>query len=258
MTGLKALIIKLLRGRHNSVRYRFYILPREWLIYLLCFRLVGRSWVEFYAWRMNRSAKQGSHKPVPERYVNGAQGHFEFLKSKGLLPHHHVLDYGCGFMRTGVFLVPYLDDKHYVGVDISGQRLKSAAQLARARNLPDNSYELFEVSSCRLDELDGRHFDYIWAGSVIHHMPEHDIRVFLHHLKRLIDGGSQFFFTFTPADKGRFERLRIKDFYYPIEDMQRICEGEGYQFEFSDGWEQLGRSDRAVRLVLAEKTAHGQ
>ncbi len=258
MTGLKTHIVELLRGRHNSVRYRFYILPREWLIYLFCFRLIGRSWVEFYAWRMNKSARQGSHKPVPDKYVDDAQGHFEFLKSKGLLPHHRVLDYGCGFMRTGVFLVPYLDDRHYVGVDISGQRLKSAAQLARARNLPDDSFELFEVSNCRLDELDGRHFDFIWAGSVIHHMPEHDIRVFLRHLKRLIDGSSQFFFTFTPAEQGRFERLRIKDFYYPVDVMREICENEGYHFEFADGWEQLGRSDRAVRLVLAGKTAGGR
>jgi len=258
VTGLKIRIIKLLRGRHNSVRYRFYILPREWLIYLLCFRLFGRSWVEFYAWRMNRSAKQGSHKPVPDRYVDAAQGHFEFLKSKGLQPHHHVLDYGCGFMRTGIFLVPYLDDKHYVGVDISGDRLKAAARLARARNLPADSFELFEVSDCRLGELEGRQFDYVWAGSVIHHMPEHDIRVFLRHLSRLIDSGSQFFFTFTPAEKGRFERLRIKDFYYPVEIIRNICESEGYQFEFSEGWEQLGRSDRAVRLVLADKMASGQ
>jgi SAM-dependent methyltransferase len=252
MTGLKTRIIKFLRGHHNSVRYRFYILPREWLIYLFCFRMIGRSWLEFYAWRMNRSAKQGGHKPVPDRYVDDAQGHFEFLKTQGLLPHHHILDYGCGFMRTGVFLVPYLDDKHYVGVDISGQRLKSAAQLAKARNLQDGSFVLIELSSCRLDELDGRHFDYIWAGSVIHHMPEPDIRIFLRNLKSLINDDSQFFFTFTPAEKGQYERRRIKDFYYPVDEMRNICESEGYRFEFSKGWEQLNRSDQAVRLVLAD------
>ncbi len=258
MTGLKTRIIKLLRGRHNSVRYRFYILPREWLIYLFCFRLIGRSWLEFYAWRMNRSAEQSGHKPVPDGYVDDARGHFEFLKAKGLLPHHHILDYGCGFMRTGVFLVPYLNDKHYVGVDISGQRLKSAAELARARNLQDGSYKLIELSSCRLDELDGHQFDYIWAGSVIHHMPEPDIRIFLSNLKRLISGDSQFFFTFTPAEEGRYERRRIKDFYYPVDEMRKICESEGYQFEFADGWEQLGRSDHAVRLVLADGIVNGK
>lgn len=258
MTGLKSRIIKLLRGRHNSVRYRFYILPREWLIYLFCFRLIGRSWLQFYAWRMDAPAKLGSDKPVSDAYVEAAREHFEFLKSNGLQPHHHILDYGCGFMRTGVYLVPYLEDRHYVGVDIASQRLKSAARLARARNLQDESYELIALSSCRLDELDGRHFDYIWAGSVIHHMPKQDIQIFLRNLKRLIDGDSQFFFTFTPAEKGRYERRLIKDFYYPVDEMRGICEAEGYQFEFSDGWEKLGRSDRAVRLVLTHEVADGK
>ena len=83
-------------------------------------------------------------------------------------------------------------------------------------------------------------------------MPEPDIRIFLQNLKRLIDGNSQLFFTFTPAEKGRFERLRIKDFYYPVEDMRSICESEGYRFEFQEDWDQEFWGDRAVRLVLAD------
>ena len=252
MIDLKTYVIKLLRGRYNSVRYRFIMLPREWLIYIFRFRLMGRSWLEFYSWRMNRFAAQGSDKPVPSKYVDMAEGHFKFLRSKGLLPHHRVLDYGCGFMRTGVFIVPYLEEHHYVGVDISGERLKKAAQLAAARKLSQGTFELIEVKSCRLDELNGQHFDYIWANSVLHHMPEPDIRMFLQNLKRLIDGNSQFFFTFTPSEKGRFERLRIKDFYYLVEDMRSICESEGYRFEFQEDWDQEFWGDRAVRLVLAD------
>ena len=255
MSSLKNRIILILRGRHNSVRYRFYFLPREWLVYIFCFRLLGRSWVEFYAWRMNQFAEGGADKPLRDAYVDGAQEHAEFLKSHGLLAPHHVLDYGCGFMRTGVFLVPYLENRHYVGVDISGERLKKAAKLAAARNLRDGSFELIEVSDCRLDELKGRHFDYIWSGSVIHHMPEPDIRVFLQNLKGLIDSNSQFFFTFTPAEKGQFERLRIKDFYYPIDEMRQICESEGYRFEMAENWNYKEGGDRAARLVLAENAA---
>ncbi len=251
MSSLKNKIIGNLRGRHNSVRYRFITLPREWLIYMFRFRLIGRSWLEFYAWRMNQFVDQSSRKPVPEKYIEEARAHFDFLKLHGLQPHHHLLDYGCGFMRTGVFLVPYLENHHYVGVDISGERLKKGVQLAASRNLVEGTYELFEVSSCRLEELEGRHFDYVWSCSVLHHMPESDIRIFLSHLKPLMDADSQFFFTFTPADHGKFERLRIKDFYYPADEMRNICESEGYRFEFSEGWNYREGGDRVARLILA-------
>jgi len=86
-------------------------------------------------------------------------------------------------------------------------------------------------------------------------MPEPDIRVFLQNLKGLIDSNSQFFFTFTPAEKGQFERLRIKDFYYPIDEMRQICESEGYRFEMAENWNYKEGGDRAARLVLAENAA---
>ena len=251
MINLKERIIKILRGRYNSVRYRFIILPKEWVTYIICYRLFGRSWIKFYASRMDRFADQGSSNLPSDSYINAAEEHFKFLKSLGLMPHHRVLDYGCGFMRTGLFISPYLRDGHYVGVDISRQRLNTAYKLATAKNLSDDAYELILVSSCDLVELKGSHFDYIWSGSVIHHMPETDIRTFLQSLKSLIDINSQFFFTFTPAREGQYERLRIKDFYYSISKMKHICEGEGYIFQISKGWNYKDGGDRAVKLMLA-------
>lgn len=250
MVKLKGRIIKILRGRYNSVRYRFFILPREWVTYIFCYRLIGRSWIEFYASRMDGFAVQGRSALPSDSYINAAKEHFNFLKTQDLMPHHRVLDYGCGFMRTGLFIAPYLSDGYYVGVDISQQRLKTAAKLAAAKNLSDDSYELILVSNCYLTELIGYKFDYIWSGSVIHHMPESDIRTFLKSLKFFIDINSQFFFTFTPASDGQYERLRIKDFYYSISKMKQICESEGYIFQMPKEWNYKDGGDRAVKLML--------
>ncbi|MEX0776308.1 MAG: class I SAM-dependent methyltransferase [Phycisphaeraceae bacterium] len=45
------------------------------------------------------------------------RAYFDFLIAHGLLPRHRVLDFGCGAGRLGIWLIPYLDAGHYVGVD---------------------------------------------------------------------------------------------------------------------------------------------
>lgn len=44
---------------------------------------------------------------------------FEYLKSKGLKPHHKLLDVGCGVLRGGVYFIPYLAPLHYFGFDLN-------------------------------------------------------------------------------------------------------------------------------------------
>jgi hypothetical protein len=42
---------------------------------------------------------------------------FEFLLREGLQPHHHLLDIGCGSFRGGRFVIDYLQEGHYFGID---------------------------------------------------------------------------------------------------------------------------------------------
>lgn len=42
---------------------------------------------------------------------------FNLLTSIGLRQHHRVLDIGCGSLRVGRLLIPYLNAGHYVGVE---------------------------------------------------------------------------------------------------------------------------------------------
>ncbi len=56
---MRQAITKFLRGDYNSVRYRFLILPRQWLHYFFAYRLFGKDWTEFYADRMNDEVAKG-------------------------------------------------------------------------------------------------------------------------------------------------------------------------------------------------------
>ena len=45
------------------------------------------------------------------------QEHFDYLIHKNLKPHHVFLDVGCGALRTGQYVIPYLNNKNYYGLD---------------------------------------------------------------------------------------------------------------------------------------------
>jgi SAM-dependent methyltransferase len=82
-----------------------------------------------------------------------------------------MLDYGCGVLRTGRYAIPYLTDGKYVGVDIADARIDKGRGLLAEDGVAPETYEAFVVSSCELRELDGYSFDFIWAESVLTHMP---------------------------------------------------------------------------------------
>ena len=219
-----------LRGDYNSVRYRWYRLPREHLSLFFRYRLTGRSWIDFYADRMDGFQKGGSASlPLKPAYLESAIEDFEYIKSRGLKPDHVFLDYGCGVLRTGAHIIRYLEGGRYVGVDISGERIAKGRRLLAESGIPEDAYTTHTVHDAALGELAGQRFDFVWAMSVINHMPEKDIRVFLKALRPLLNENGQFVFVFNVDEKVR--RMRIKDWWYPEPLMRRWCEEAGFRFE---------------------------
>ena len=53
----------------------------------------------------------------PEDYDRVAAMAFNLLTSIGLRQYHRVLDIGCGSLRIGRLLIPYLDKGNYVGIE---------------------------------------------------------------------------------------------------------------------------------------------
>jgi SAM-dependent methyltransferase len=42
---------------------------------------------------------------------------FDFVVDSGLRPEHRLLDFGCGALRLGIWVIPYLEAGNYFGVD---------------------------------------------------------------------------------------------------------------------------------------------
>lgn len=66
-----------------------------------------------------------------------ARGAFQLhlLKLLGLKPEHRLLDIGCGVIRGGEHIIPYLNTGNYFGVDNSIGFIKAARKVVRDRGL---------------------------------------------------------------------------------------------------------------------------
>src|SRR5581483_9942228 len=53
----------------------------------------------------------------PDRYDFMGASQFGLLFTMGLRDYHTLLDFGCGSLRAGRLLIPYLRRGHYYGID---------------------------------------------------------------------------------------------------------------------------------------------
>ena len=200
---------------------------------------------------MNHEAEIGGNKRPSDRYLDQSKSHREGLQAVGMQPHHRLLDYGCGVMRTGLTAIPYLASGQYTGVDISAVRLDKGRNLLAESGIESDTYEAFTVTDCDLKELQGRQFDYVWAQSVLTHMPVSEIRVMLRAMRPLIAPGGQFLFTFSTDES--YKRRHVKDFWYPEDFMEQECKAAGYDYELLESGT-IGQS-RLARLTFANLEA---
>jgi SAM-dependent methyltransferase len=92
----------------------------------------------------------------------------EFLKEQGLAPHHLLLDAGCGALRGGIHLVPYLYDGHYYGFDINASLIE-AGRLELANTAITKTPHLLVDDGFNASRF-GVRFDIILAQSLFTHL----------------------------------------------------------------------------------------
>lgn len=105
----------------------------------------------------------------PGRYDVAAASQFALLFLLGLREHHRVLDFGCGSLRLGRLLIPYLLPDRYFGVEPETRLVEAgfAVELGQdARALKRPRFD--DNTDYRVDGF-GERFDFIIAQSVFSH-----------------------------------------------------------------------------------------
>ena len=140
-----------------------------------------------------------------------------FLIANGLERRHRFLDLGCGSLRAGVKLVPYLDPGCYYGIDISPSLLDAGYKqeikpLRLSERLPRanlNATPDFDVSPFNME------FDFGIAQSLFTHLPLGEFQRCLTNVGPYFRQGGQLFATFfeAPDDTPSFRHPAGKTTY---------------------------------------------
>ncbi len=105
----------------------------------------------------------------PEQYDLMGATQFALLVALGLRDRHRVLDFGCGSLRAGRLLIPYLQRGNYHGLDPNAWLIEDAigrqlgGELVALKWPHFHCFDDFRADRCGVD------FDFILAQSVFSH-----------------------------------------------------------------------------------------
>jgi SAM-dependent methyltransferase len=175
---------------------------------------------------------------------------FDFLVGAGLHPSDRVLDVGCGALRVGVHLVPYLDTGNYFGIDLQEALLDAGyeheiAPLGLAGRLPRDNLRSTES----FDAAFAAPIDVAFALSVFTHLPWNHLRLSLEILADVVRPGGRYFVTYFEAspdapfadaqrhDPGGIVTYPAADpFHYRPEDVVAAASGTPWSGEILGRW----------------------
>jgi SAM-dependent methyltransferase len=239
--------MRLLSGR-TGLKYR--LLPAI----MMGFKLFGGRWNDFYAWLVNYQERNTNMKDLIEKYnrdpskLRREKGlydiaigalYVDFLKKHGLQPSHDVLDFGCGYGRVANPLLRYLEHGKYVGVDVSGERIRLAREYVELEGLRDRGGQFYvSPRDNSFDYLGGRKFDVVWARAVLGHMPFEESHTCLAGIRSILKPGGIFIGDFDASDENEgFANTNVKTFRYPVPEMRKMAESLGFRYAEIPDWE---------------------
>lgn len=173
----------------------------------------------------------------------------QMLIEYGLMPHHDFLDVGCGSLRAGVHLIPYLEPGRYVGID----QEQSLLDAGIAKELGAERAQTFRPQLACMDDFGferlGRTFDYAIAQSVFSHLEFNLIARCIVNIDRVLNPGGTFFATFfhnpygaamidpIPRQNGAFFTHYDRDpFHYDLAWFEALVAKLSIEMEFIGAW----------------------
>lgn len=146
-------------------------------------------------------AHRGWVGPQPDVFdVLGAY-QFVALFALGLRERHYVLDIGCGSLRAGRLLIPYLQSGHYFALEPNRSVVEDAIRHELSPDFVASKQPTFRFDdSLRLTQF-GRRFDFLLAVSVFSHAPQSAIRTCLGEAATALDDDGAFLATYVEGEE---------------------------------------------------------
>ncbi|MGH6788099.1 MAG: class I SAM-dependent methyltransferase [Pseudolabrys sp.] len=151
-----------------------------------------------------------SLKPGSDHYTAyvGPPGQYDFMGATqfallfalGLREHHKVLDFGCGSLRAGRLLIPYLNPGCYFGIEPNRWLVDEAIKNQIGADIVSIKRPTFSQSDAYSAEVFGETFDFIVAQSIFSHAGPDIVRTALASFARALAGNGLCVVTFIEGD----------------------------------------------------------
>jgi len=107
--------------------------------------------------------------PEDQYHFLGAS-QFSLLFALGLKADDQLLDFGCGSLRLGRFLIPYLNKGNYHGIEPNAWLVDAAVKNELGQDLVDIKTPQFSHNDdFSIGDFSGKEFDFIVAQSIFSH-----------------------------------------------------------------------------------------
>ncbi len=105
----------------------------------------------------------------PERYDLAAASQFALLFMLGLREQHRLLDFGCGSLRLGRLVIPYLQPDRYFGIEPEARLVESGFEQELGQDIRAIKRPRFDTNADYQVDVFGEKFDFVIAQSVFTH-----------------------------------------------------------------------------------------
>lgn len=169
----------------------------------------------------------------PEDYDLIAAMCFGLLTSLGMRQQHRVLDIGCGSLRVGRLLIPYLNPGGYTGLEPLEQLVTDGIENEVGQAQIDIKQPCFIYSDNASDLLSAANrFDYVLAQSIFSHCGPDLFNKWLSEVAELLADGGILLATFVPGEEDNQKTGWIYPdcVAYTLEMVSWLAEQSGLKF----------------------------
>ena len=138
----------------------------------------------------------------PEDYDLIAAMTFNLLTTLGLRQHHSLLDVGCGSLRIGRLLIPYLNRGKYFGVEPNNWLVEAGIEHELGKDVVPIKRPTFFFSASPETVVQAKiSFDFALAQSIFSHCGLDLIKGWLSAVSRALAEDGALIATFLPSDE---------------------------------------------------------
>ena len=126
---------------------------------------------------------------------------FSLLAHLGLREYHSLLDVGCGCLRVGRLLIPYLEAGNYCGIEPNQRLIEAGIECEIGRELVTMKSPRFDTGSAFDLGVFGQAFDYILLHSIWVHASEQQVLRCLEGAKAHLKPDGMLIASYVPGRK---------------------------------------------------------